>query len=136
MMIRRLCLALAASAALSAPVFAQTLATTPAQEIQFTSVPTDSMLSYNLIGLNVYNEANQNVGEIRDLVITRDKLDGYILSVGGFLGIGQHYVVVQPDSIAVSYDTSKGKWAASINATKEQLKAAPEFKYEGRWKAS
>jgi hypothetical protein len=86
--------------------------------------------------LNVYNGARENVGEIKDIVIARDMLDGYILSVGGFLGVGQRYVAVKPDAVAITYDPARGKWLASINATKEQLKSAPEFKYEGRWKAS
>ena len=96
----------------------------------------DAILSDNLIGLNVSNGANENVGEIKDIVIARDKLDGYILTVGGFLGVGQRYVVVKPDAVAVTYEPAKGKWMALINATKDELKAAPEFKYEGRWKAS
>ena len=133
-MIRRLCLALAASTAISTTALAQSM--TPAPAVHFIAVPADAILSYNLVGLNVYNGARENVGEIKDIVIARDMLDGYILSVGGFLGVGQRYVAVKPDAVAITYDPARGKWLASINATKEQLKSAPEFKYEGRWKAS
>ena len=55
--------------------------------VQFATVPSDAALSYNLVGLNVYNSAEENVGEIKDIVIASNKLDGYILSVGGFLGL-------------------------------------------------
>jgi hypothetical protein len=65
-----------------------------------------------------------------------DMLDAYILSVGGFLGVGQRYVAVKPDAVAITYDPAKGKWMASINATKEQLKEAPEFKSEVHLKQS
>jgi hypothetical protein len=34
----------------------------------------------------------------------------------------------------VSYNTNDNKWTATMNATKDQLKAAPEFKFEGKWK--
>jgi hypothetical protein len=38
--------------------------------------------------------------------------------------------------VKVSYNTSDKKWHATMNATADQLKAAPEFKYSGRWDAS
>nr|WP_091678739.1 PRC-barrel domain-containing protein [Methylocapsa palsarum] len=127
-------LGLLAGAMFTATAFAQT--TIPSPGARFTNVPADAALSYNLVGLNVYNSADENVGEIKDIIISKDKLDGYILSVGGWLGMGEHYVAVEPSSVAVGYDAAKGKWAARMNATKDQLKGAPEFKYQGRWKSS
>ena len=58
------------------------------------------------------------------------------MSVGGFLGMGEHYVAVSPSAVKVSYNSSEKKWHASMNASADQLKAAPEFKYSGRWDAS
>jgi hypothetical protein len=133
-MLPRASLGLLAGAMFTVAAVAQT--TIPSPGARFTNVPADAALSYNLVGLNVYNSADEDVGEIKDIVVSKDKLDGYILSVGGWLGMGEHYVAVEPSSVAVSYDAAKGKWAARMNATKEQLKAAPEFKYQGRWKAS
>ena len=52
-----------------------------------------------------------------------------ILSVGGFLGMGERYVAVSPSSVNIRYDSKNDKWLASMNTTKEALKAAPEFKY-------
>ena len=54
--------------------------------------------------------------------------------VGGFLGMGERYVVVDPSSVALTYDTGAKKWKASVNASKDALKAAPEFKYDGKFK--
>jgi hypothetical protein len=54
------------------------------------------------------------------------------VSVGGFLGMDEHYVVVNPSAITVTYSDSDKKWHAAMNATADQLKAAPEFKYSGR----
>ena len=56
-------------------------------------------------------------------------VDALILSVGGFLGMGEHYVAVSPSSVNVRYDQKNDKWLASMNTTKDALKAAPEFKY-------
>lgn len=136
---RTLALALAASAAFAAgptlvgpPAFAQTAV--PAPGAKTMRVPPDATLSYNLIGLNVYDGANADVGEIKDLVIERGQLAGYILSVGGFLGMGEHYVAVSPGTIGLAYNDTDKKWKATINATKDELKAAPQFAYEGRFK--
>ena len=63
-------------------------------------------------------------------------MTGYIVSVGGFLGMGTHYVAVDPDAVKVTFDTINKVWRATMNASKDQLKAAPEFKYEGQWNAS
>jgi hypothetical protein len=84
--------------------------------------------------LNVQNNAKDNVGEIKDLVVSNGSLSGLILSVGGFLGIGERYVVVAPSAVKVVYSENDKKWSATMDTTKDALKAAPEFKYEGRWK--
>ncbi|MFT0892677.1 PRC-barrel domain-containing protein [Pseudochelatococcus sp. G4_1912] len=124
---------LLSSAALIAPAMAQT-APTPTAPPMVKPVSTNSVLSSNLIGLNVANAGNENIGEVKDLVLgTGNMLTGVILSVGGFLGMGEHYVVIDPSTIAVSYNDADKKWEARVNATAEQLKAAPAFKYEGKW---
>ena len=66
-------------------------------------------------------------------MIASGRLGGYILSVGGVLGLGSHYVVVSPAGLIVSYDAAKKTWRARIDATKDELKAAPAFAYDGRW---
>jgi hypothetical protein len=50
--------------------------------------------------------------------------------------MGEHYVAVNPSAVKVSHNGSDKKWHASMNASADQLKAAPEFKYAGRWDAS
>ncbi|QEN86412.1 PRC-barrel domain containing protein [Labrys sp. KNU-23] len=113
------------------PVLAQTAASTTTEAFVLAK-PTD-VLSSNLIGLNISNSTKEDIGEIKDLVISEGTLSGYVVSVGGFLGIGTHYVVVSPKSVSVNYSEADKKWSAAMDATKDQLKAAPEFKYEGRW---
>ncbi len=123
-------------AATAIPAFAQTAAVTPANEPRFVSVTDTSVLSSNLVGLNVLNAGGETVGEIKDIVLAAENsVSGVVVSVGGFLGIGEHYVVVDPASLTVGYDTEGKKWQARMNATAEQLKAAPAFTYEGKWKS-
>jgi hypothetical protein len=50
--------------------------------------------------------------------------------------MGTRYVAVDPGSVNVQYDANAKKWRASMNATKDELKNAPEFKYQGQWDAS
>jgi sporulation protein YlmC with PRC-barrel domain len=130
---RRISLVLVAMTALSASAFAQTSGPT-ASAPKFVDVTQDSMLAEHLEGLNVRNSNNETVGEIEDIVINQGRVTGYILSVGGFLGMGDRYVVVDPSAVAVAYNANDNKWMATMNATKDQLKGAPEFKFEGKWK--
>jgi sporulation protein YlmC with PRC-barrel domain len=103
----------------------------------FMPVPNNSELSSNVVGLDVYNNENKDIGKIKDIAMnTGGRVQSYILSVGGFLGMGEHYVAVNPSNITVAYNDSDKKWHASMNTTAEQLKSAPEFKYGGRWSAS
>jgi PRC-barrel domain len=128
---RKAILALTFSAALAGLAQAQTAG---APSDTFVAVPQSGELSYDLVGLKVTNDNNEKIGEIKDLVLNNNILVGYILSVGGFLGMGEHYVVISPSAVKISYLDSDKKWTATMNATKDELKSAPEFKYEGRWK--
>jgi sporulation protein YlmC with PRC-barrel domain len=118
-------------AMLAAPAFAEeakTTGTAPA-EAKFSTVSKDEMFTSKLKGLNVYNQKDESIGEITDIALKNNQIDALILSVGGFLGMGEHYVAVSPSSVSVRHDTKNDKWLASMNTTKEALKAAPEFKY-------
>ncbi|KQW52634.1 MULTISPECIES: PRC-barrel domain-containing protein [unclassified Ensifer] len=128
---RRILTALAATAMIVGTAAAQTAETTTTETF-VTAKPTD-VLSYNLVNLNVTNNANEAIGEIKDLILSDDQLTGYIVSVGGFLGMGDRYVIVSPKAVKITYVENDKKWTAVMDATKDQLKTAPEFKYEGRW---
>ena len=95
----------------------------------FATVPAKAELTSKVVGLDVYNNANQNIGTIKDVAYNGTSLNGYIIGVGGFLGMGDHYVAVRPSAIKLSYDAKDKKWHASMDANADQLKAAPEFKY-------
>jgi sporulation protein YlmC with PRC-barrel domain len=128
---KKIALITTALALLASPVLAEeakTVGTAPA-EAKFSTVAGNEMFSSKLKGLNVYNQKDESVGEITDIAIKNNAVDALILSVGGFLGVGEHYVAVSPSSVNVRHDAKNDKWLASMNTTKEALKAAPEFKY-------
>jgi hypothetical protein len=128
---KKIALMAASLAILATPVFAEeakTTGTAPA-EAKFSTVSKDEMFTSKLKGLTVTSQKDESIGEITDLAIKNHQVDALILSVGGFLGMGEHYVAVSPSSVSMRYDAKNDKWLASMNTTKEALKAAPEFKY-------
>ena len=95
-----------------------------------------------LIGVNIYNEQNEKIGDINDIILdTAGRVNGVVVGVGGFLGMGERNVLLSIDKIKFSNEagktttgsTSSGKqWYPDrgvVNATKEQLKSMAEFKY-------
>jgi hypothetical protein len=87
------------------------------------------MYASKLKGLKIYNQDNKSIGEIDDFAFNGSTVDAYIVSVGGFLGMGTKYVALAPSSVQVTWNASDKKWEAKMSATADQLKAAPEFKY-------
>ena len=96
---RRLILATVATAALGSFAFAQT-ATTTSTEVFVTAKPTD-VISSNILNLDIVNSKDESIGKIQDLIMADGSLTGYIVSVGGFLGIGEKYVIVAPQSVEI-----------------------------------
>jgi sporulation protein YlmC with PRC-barrel domain len=121
-----------------------------------------------VVGLNVYNDQNQSIGSINDLLMDKGgNVKAAVISVGGFLGVGAHLVAVPYEKVKfvnepVAYTgvansaapapggskpsstmttgaattsappVKANPWYpdhAVYNATKDELKAMPEFKY-------
>lgn len=78
-----------------------------------------------VVGSSVVNEANETIGTIDDLIVTpTDKVPFAVLSVGGFLGMGTKYVVISYSALEI-----RDKKMVLRGATKDSLKALPEYKY-------
>jgi sporulation protein YlmC with PRC-barrel domain len=78
-----------------------------------------------LIGASVYNESNQRVGKIGDLIIAPDgSISVAVLDVGGFLGVAGRHV-----AIPVEQFSQISPRIVLPGATKDALKQLPEFKY-------
>ncbi|HEY0331873.1 MAG TPA: PRC-barrel domain-containing protein [Rhodopseudomonas sp.] len=126
--------------------------------------------SSKLIGINVYNDNNESLGEINELLVDQSgKIQAAVIGVGGFLGVGERNVAIPfekikwvneplrsaannrpggdaaggsaaPSTTIGSANTASGssssaggkQWYpdhAVFNASKDELKALPEFKY-------
>jgi sporulation protein YlmC with PRC-barrel domain len=167
---------LAGSALLATVAFAQNPTATTDRADMAPATASDSSFqgswrASKVVGLSVYNDNNESLGSINDLLTDKNgNIKAVVLGVGGFLGVGEHLVAIPFDKIkfvseSVAYTGAAGApnaagsrpasptttgaattntapaaattskpnpWYpdhAVYNATKEQLKAMPEFKY-------
>lgn len=74
----------------------------------------------------VVNTSNEKIGELDDLIVSKDRVLFAIIEVGGFLGLGSHLIAVPYSSLQIS---DEGRRIVLPGATKAQLKALAEFKY-------
>jgi hypothetical protein len=79
-----------------------------------------------LRGVTVSNPQNQKIGDLDDLIVGKDRVLFAIVQVGGFLGIGSHFIAVPYSSLQINEDGSR---IVLPGATREQVKGLPEFKY-------
>lgn len=85
-----------------------------------------------LVDEPVYNDNNDKIGSIYDLIIAPDRKATYaVLSIGGFLGMGIHYV-----AIPIDHFTIRDGNLYLAGASKDALKQVPEFQYNKLEKAT
>jgi sporulation protein YlmC with PRC-barrel domain len=127
---------------LAAAAVALTLAASPLVLAQTTPAPGSmqpewydhqggEMRASKLIGTRVNNEAGERIGEINEVVLSKDgKVAGVVIGVGGFLGLGEREVAVKFESLRLTQDANNDTVVA-VSATKDSLKAAPEWRWSG-----
>lgn len=174
MLMKSIAAGLAGTALLATVAFAQspTATTDKAAPAAAASVTTTTASGQwrtsKMDGLKVYNDANENIGSVNDLLMDKDgNIKIAVIGVGGFLGMGEHLVAVPyeklkfvNEAVATTAATGTGgamtkstttttgaatgtaattstassgsKWYpdhAVFNASKDELKNMPEFKY-------
>ena len=103
----------------------------PSVTVKYIAVQPADMVTSNIVGAPIYNANDEKVGEVADLVLTEgDSLTGLVASVGGFLGIGESYVVLDPSTVVINQ--KDGDWVAYVNTTKDALTSAPKFEYPAK----
>lgn len=89
----------------------------------------NTILANDLIGRRVYSGADETVGDINDLIVNLDgSVEGVVIGVGGFLGMGEKKVAVEMSAITVSTEPQTGNIRLVLSSTREDLEAAPEFR--------
>jgi sporulation protein YlmC with PRC-barrel domain len=115
----------AAALALTSPAVAQQSGKSEA----LSSVPSNSVTVTRYYKQNVYDKADNKIGQIADVLMTDDgKVTAFVIGAGGFLGMGKHDVVVPVSAVQMTRKNDKPYLV--MDATKDGLKAAPGFKYD------
>jgi sporulation protein YlmC with PRC-barrel domain len=98
-------------------------------EPQWYSSQAGELRASKLIGTSVKNTAGETIGDINEIVLGKDgKVAAVVVGVGGFLGIGEREVAVRYESLRLVGGAGQTT-SATLNATKDSLKAAPEWKW-------
>jgi sporulation protein YlmC with PRC-barrel domain len=108
---------------------ASTPATSPSAKF-VNSQKSDQYLASNFKGTDVVGSDNQKIGDVSDILFDKDgKIEAYVISVGGFLGIGSKDVALAPSAFQVlPGDKSKNESdKLKLSMTKDQLKQAANF---------
>ena len=89
----------------------------------------DQLLASKFKGTDVIGADNQKIGDVTDILFDKSgKIDAYIVSVGGFLGLGAKDVALPPSSFqAVPADANSSYERLRLSMTKEQLQQAASF---------
>jgi sporulation protein YlmC with PRC-barrel domain len=103
--------------------------TTGATTQLMTTLPQHQTAVSNWYDQNVYDQQDNKLGEIKDMLLDREgRVQAVIVSVGGFLGIGEKDVAVPFD--AVNTAQRENKWWLTMNVNKDQLRTAPGFRFD------
>jgi hypothetical protein len=94
----------------------------------------DQMLASKFKGTDVLGPDDQKVGDINDILFAKDgKVEAYVVSVGGFLGMGAKEIALPPGSFQVvaGKDNDPNDMKLKISMTKDELQSAANFeKYD------
>lgn len=92
------------------------------------AVPQTSRTVTDWYKQNVYDQSDNKIGAIKDVLIDNGQANTAIIGVGGFLGAGEKDVAVKFDSIKPTMKDNKPY--LTLDTNKDALKSAPGFKYD------
>ena len=88
-----------------------------------------TFLASAIIGGSVYSPSNESVGDVNDLIIkATGEVEAVVVGVGGFIGIGEKNVAIALNRFTMEPTEDLASTKLVLNATKEELEAAPSFK--------
>jgi len=96
----------------------------------YVPVAHDSISAEDLTGMRVYNVSQEWIGEIEEVMVGTDgSVDGVVIGVGGFLGLGEKDVLVDFSRVSLMREGDGDTIYAFVHADKEALEGMPA--YEG-----
>jgi sporulation protein YlmC with PRC-barrel domain len=126
--------ALLSAAVLSAPAYAQTAQPTDRAAPAATTAGSQEKMALKgnwraskLMGLDVYNEANEKLGDINELILDKNgKVNAVVIGVGGFLGMGEHDIAVSMDKLKFMEEPVRTSSTAPATTTRDNAAAPRE----------
>jgi sporulation protein YlmC with PRC-barrel domain len=137
------------------PAIAQSTKTTATPAAKAEAVHGEMWRASKLKGLNVYNDKNEKLGDINEILIDKSgRVAGMVIGVGGFIGMGEHDIMVDMNKLKFveepvrtsstttstsntgtsTKNTNNHRWypdhAVLVGADKDKLKSMPQFKYD------
>ncbi len=101
-----------------------------ASDLGFYEANPDMLTANNLINAMIYTSPDDNaesIGDVNDIVMTKEgRVAAVIVGVGGFLGLGEKDVAVSMNKLQWRMNENDERQLV-INASREELEAAPEF---------
>lgn len=93
----------------------------------FTATSFDAVSAEQLTGARILDDKGADLGEVSDIVLgDGDKVTGIVTDIGGFLGIGEHSVLLNPDQVEI-YTNADGEVRVHLHLTEDELKALPAY---------
>jgi sporulation protein YlmC with PRC-barrel domain len=136
---------------IASPALAQTSSGSQSAPAATAAPASDAVTVTAYYKQNVYDNDNNKIGQIVDVLVGKDgKVNGFVVSAGGFLGMGRHDVVVPFSAVKMvrddqtprndrnaKNDKNRDRSASASNSyrlvmdtTKDKLKASPGVKYD------
>ena len=126
--------ALLSAAVFSAPAYAQTAQPTDRAAPAATTAGSQEKMALKgnwraskLMGLDVYNEANEKLGDINELILDKNgKVNAVVIGVGGFLGMGEHDIAVSMDKLKFVEEPVRTSSTTPATTTRDNAAAPRE----------
>jgi sporulation protein YlmC with PRC-barrel domain len=89
----------------------------------------DQWLASNFKGTDVVGPDNKKIGDVSDILFNKTgKIEAYVVSVGGFLGMGSKNVAITPNSFDVMPGSNGSRDKLKLSLSQDELKQAQNFK--------
>ena len=126
--------ALLSAAVFSAAAYAQTAKPTDRAAPAATTAGSQEKMALKgnwraskLMGLDVYNEANEKLGDINELILDKNgKVNAVVIGVGGFLGMGEHDIAVSMDKLKFMEEPVRTSSTTPATTTRDNAAAPRE----------
>lgn len=101
-----------------------------AQADGFTQTNLAALTKKELVGARVYDMKGDEAGEVSKVIMgaSSNKIEGAVVKVGGFLGIGEKAIEVKADTMTVMTKNNGQDVRIYVNLTQQQLKQLPAYK--------